>query len=85
MGYEATTVVIIYWNPEQPFFIDRDYHVWFDEYSFCLSIEDKHTPGSLLLQKYPVNLIHDSDLVNWSECEPGLTSTPFSNTTIFTY
>ena len=49
MGYADTTGVILYWKPDQPFIIHRAHHVWFDEYISRLSIEDKHTPGSLLL------------------------------------
>ena len=30
MGYAATTGVILYWKPEQPFIIHRAHHVWFD-------------------------------------------------------
>ena len=51
MTYAATTGVIIYWKPDQPFLIHRAHHVWFDEYNSCLSIKDKHTPGYLLLQQ----------------------------------
>ena len=49
MGYAATTGVIIYWKPYQPFIIHRAHHVWFDEYNSRLSVEDNHTTGSLLL------------------------------------
>ena len=38
MGYAATTVVILYWKPDQPFIIHRAHHVWFDEYNSRLSI-----------------------------------------------
>ena len=35
-SYEATTVVIIYWNPDQTFVIHIGHHVWFDEYNdYC--------------------------------------------------
>ena len=79
MGYAATTVFILYWKPYQPFIIHRYHHVWFDEYNYCLSIEDKHTPGSLLLCKYPEGHIHDSDLLNLIPCKLDLTYTPFSD------
>ena len=49
MGYEDTTGVIIYWKPDQTFVIHRTNNVWFDEYNSCISIEDKHSPGYLLL------------------------------------
>ena len=49
MGYAATTGVIIYWITDQQFVIYRAHHVWFYEYNYRLSIEEKHTPGSLLL------------------------------------
>ena len=52
MGYAATTGVIIYWNPDQHFCIQRFHHAWFDEYNPRLSMEDKHTPSPLLLQQY---------------------------------
>ena len=41
MGYIATTGVILYWKPDQPFIIHRAHNVWFDEYNSRLSIEDK--------------------------------------------
>ena len=53
MVYAATAVVILYWKPYQPFIIHRAHHVWFDEYNSRLSIEDNHTPGSLLLRQDP--------------------------------
>ena len=85
MGYTATTIVIIYWKPYQPFVVHRYHHVCYDEYNYFLYIEDKHTPGSLLLRKYPEILIHNSDLLNLIPCELAITSTPFSDTTIITY
>ena len=30
MEYAATTGVILYWKPDQPFIIHRAHHVWFD-------------------------------------------------------
>ena len=85
MGYAAPTGVIIYWKPYQPFIIHRAHHVWFDEYNSNLSIEDKHTPGSLLFCKYTEGHIHDSYLLNLIPCELDLISTPFSDETIITY
>ena len=67
------------------FIIHRAHHVWFDEYNSRLSIEDKHTLGSLLLRQYPEGHIHDSDLLNLIPCELDLTSTTFSDETIITY
>ena len=49
MVYAANTGFIIYCKPYQPFVVHRSHHVWFDEYNSSLSIEDNHTPGSLLL------------------------------------
>ena len=85
MGYAATTGVIICWKPDQPFIIHRAHHVWFGEYNSRLSIEDKHTPGSLLLRQDHDGHIHNSDLLNLIPCELDLTSTPFSDETIITY
>ena len=85
MGYAATTGVILYWKWYQPYIIHRAHHVWFDEYNYCLSTEDKHTPGFLLIRKYPEGYIRDSDLLNLIPCELDLTSTPFSDETIITY
>ena len=51
MGYAATTGVVLYWKLDQPFIIHIDHHVWFDEYNSCLSIEENHTQGYLLLQQ----------------------------------
>ena len=75
--YAAITGVIIYWNIEQPFVIHRDHHDWFDEYNSCIFIEDKHTPGSLLIQQYLESIFHNSYLLNLIPCELDLTSTPF--------
>ena len=85
MGYEATTGVILYWKPDQQFIINISHHFWFDEYNYSLSIEDKHTPGSLILWKYPEIHIHDSDPLNLIPCELDLTSTPFNDEKIITY
>ena len=59
--------------------------MWFDEYNSRLSIEDKHTQGSLLLRQDPEGHIHNSDLLNMIPCELDLTSTPFIDETIITY
>ena len=64
MGYSATTGVILYCKTDQPFIIHRAHHVCFDEYNSRLSIEDKQTPGSLLLRQHPEDNIHNSDLLN---------------------
>ena len=85
MGYEANTGVILYCKPDQPFVIHRSHHVWFYEYTYRLSIEDKYTTGSLLLLQYPESLIHHPDLFNLIPCKLDLTSTPFCHTTIITY
>ena len=85
MEYAATTGVILYWKPDQPFIIHRSNHVWFDEYNSRLSIEDKRTPGSLLLRQYHEGHINDSDLLNLIPCKLDLTSTTFSYETIITY
>ena len=85
MGYADTTRVILYWKPYQPFFIHRYHHVWFDAYNYFLSIEEKHTPGYLLLWKYPEGYIRNSGFLNLIPCERELTYTPISDTTIITY
>ena len=85
MGYAATTGVILYWKPDQPFVILRAHHVWFDEYNYCIFIEDKHTSGSLILQQDPEAHIHYSDLINLIPFELHLIFTQFSDTTIITY
>ena len=85
MGYSATTGVIIYWKPEQPFVIHKDHHVWFDEYKSRLSIKYNHTPGSGLLRQYPEMHIHNSDLLKLIPCELDIASTPFCDTKILTY
>ena len=59
MGCADTAGVILYWKPYQPFILHRAHHVWFDEYTYRLSIEDKHTPGSLLLRQDPGGHIHN--------------------------
>ena len=55
------------------------------EYNSFISIENKHTPGYLLLKQDPESLVHNSDLLNFIPCELDLTSIPFYNTTILTY
>ena len=83
--YVATTGFILYWKPDQTFFIHRYHHVCFDKYNSRLSIWHKNTQSYLLLQKYPGSLIHNSDILNLIPCELDLTSTKFSNTKIITY
>ena len=85
MGYTATTGVILYWKPDQPFIIHRAHHVWFDEYNSCLSIEDNQNLVSLILQQDPEGHTHDSDLFKLIPCELDLTSTPFRDETIIAY
>ena len=85
MGHAATTGVIFDWNPDQNFVIHISHHVWFDECNYCLSIEDKNTPGYLLLQQYPEINFHKSDLLNLILCELDLKPNPFFDTTILTY
>ena len=67
------------------FITQRAHHVWFGKYISRLSIEDNHTPGSLLLWQYPESSIHKSDLLNLISCELDLTSTPFHDKTMITY
>ena len=85
MGYEATTGVIIYWKPDQPFYIHRAHNIWFGEYNYHIYIEEKHTTGSFLLQQYPKSLIDNSYLLNFFPCELDLTYTPFHDKRIITY
>ena len=66
-------------------FIHISYHTWFDEYNYCLSIEDKHTTHSLPLQKYTEIHVHNSYLLNLIAYELDTTSTPLIDTTIITY
>ena len=85
MGYAATTGVILYWKPDQPFVIHRAHHVLFDEYNYHLSIEENHTPGSLLIQQYTEIWVNNLDLLNIISCKIDLISTPFSGTKILVY
>ena len=64
VGFASTTGVIIYSKPYQHFVIHRSHHVWFDEYNYHLSIEDKPTTGYKLLQQDTESLIHNSELPN---------------------
>ena len=84
MGYAATTGDIIDWNPDQPFVIQISYHVWFDEYNSSLSIEDNHTPGSLLIKQYPESILHHLDSINLISYELDLISTQFFYITMIT-
>ena len=81
----ATIGVILYWQPNQPFFIHIAHHVWFDEYSSCISIEYNHSLGSLQLQQYPEINFHNQDLLNLIPCELDIKSTVFLDTKIITY
>ena len=54
-------------------------------YNSHLYIEWNHTPGYLLLRKYPKGHFHDSDLLNLIPCKIDPTSTTFSDETIITY
>ena len=85
MGYAATKIVFIYWNPYQPFVIHISQNVLFYGYNYSLSIEDKHTPGSLILQQDPESLLNNSDLLKLATCKLDIESIPFINTTILTY
>ena len=85
MGYAANTVVFLYWKPDQPYYIHRFYHAWFDKYNYRLSTEENHTPGSLLIQQDTESLIHDSDLLNLITCEIYLTSNKCFDATMTTY
>ena len=85
MGYTATTGVSIYWNPNKIFFIHRCHNDWFDEYNYCLSIEDQQNTGSLIFQQDPENIIHNSDLLNLIPRKMDITSTPFCDTKFITY
>ena len=85
MGYAATTWVIIYWNLIQNFVIHRAHNVWFDEYTYRLSIEDNHTTASLLIQQDPESHVHNSDLINLIICELDIKSTKSCDTKILTY
>ena len=85
VGYAATTGVIIYWKTDKPFVVRIVHNILFGTYNYCLSIEDKHTSGSLLLQKQPEIIHHNSNLLNLIPCELDITSTTFLDTTILTY
>ena len=85
MEYAATTGVIIYWKPDQPFVIYRAHHVWFDEYNSRIFIEYNHTTGSLLFRQDPEIHIHNSDLLNLILCEIDITSPPYCDTKLITY
>ena len=85
ISHLVSTGVILYCKPDQNIIVYRAHHVWFDEYNSCISIEDKHTPGSLVLRQYPEGHIHYSYPLNLIPCKLDLTSTPFIDETIITY
>ena len=76
-----------YYLPEirSYFYIHIEHDHWFDEYNYHISKEDKHTTGSLILQKDPESILHHSDLLNLIPCELDITSTPFIDTSILKY
>ena len=61
--YSYTTVVILYCKRDHSFSIRGSHYSWFDEYNYHISMEDKHTPGSLPFQQYPDILLHNSYLI----------------------
>ena len=85
MGYGANAGVIIYWKQDQTFVIHRAHNIRFDEYNSLLSMENKHTPGSLLLQQDTESHIQDSELLNFILFELDLTSTTFIDENIIIY
>ena len=85
MGYAATTVVIMYWNPYETFAIHRAHNILFDEYNYLLSIKYNHTPGYLLLQQDTESNVHNLDLLNLIRHELDLTSTLFCDTNLITH
>ena len=85
VGCASTIEFIIYWKPDQPFVIHRSHHIWYDECNSSLSIEDKHTPGFLLLRQDPESCINNSQLLHLISFILDLKSTPFCDTTIITY
>ena len=54
-------------------------------YNSRLSIEDRNTSGSLLLQQYPEIFLHYLYLLNLIPCEIYIISTQFHDSTIITY
>ena len=85
VGYADTALVIIYYNQDQNFYIHRAHHDWFDEYNYCLSIEDNYTPSYLLLLQDTENLLRDLDLLNLIQCKLYLIFDPFCDTTMIKY
>ena len=53
MGDAATTGGILYWKPDQLFYINIHNHVWFYEYNYHVSYEDKNIPRPLQIQLDP--------------------------------
>ena len=85
MGYADTTGVILYWNCDHTFSIHRYHNDQFSDCNSNLYIQEKHTTGYLLLQRYPESLLHYLYPINLIICEIDLTCTQFFDTTILTY
>ena len=51
MVYADTTGFILYWKPDQPYYLHRSSHAWFYEYNYPLSSKYNHKPISLKLQQ----------------------------------
>ena len=85
MVYAANTGVILYWKLDQPNYIRRYHHAWFDEYNSLLSTEEKRTSISLIIQQCPEIIIHNLYLLKLSPCELNITSTSFCDAIILTY
>ena len=85
MGHTVTSGVILYCNPDQPYYTHRAHHSWFDEYSYCIYTEENRAPGYSLLQKGPESLIRNLYMLSLIPWEIVLTSTPFCDAKILTY
>ena len=72
-------------KPPTPKYIDEGLKGHQRQYYKEASFVQYDTPGSLVLQQYPKNHVHNSDLLNLIPFELDITYNPFSNTKILTY
>ena len=85
MGYDDTTGVILYFNPDQPFLSTDTIMIGLMKIILVYPYKTKRTIGYLLLQQNPEIILHGFYLLDLISFELYITSTTFCDTTILTY
>ena len=77
MGYDDTTGVILYFNPDQPFLSTDTIMIGLMKIILVYPYKTKHTIGYLLLQQNPEIILHGFYLLDLISFELYITSTHF--------